>query len=305
MRFTIYQESRRGGRKNNEDRLAYCYSRDALLLVIADGMGGHYYGEVAAQIAVQTLANAFQQEAQTMLDDPFLFLQRHISRAHNAISAYSEAHRLKDSPRTTLIACVIQESVAYWAHAGDSRLYLIRQGCIISQTRDHSQVQMLVDEGVISREQAKTHPDRNKVYSCLGGSHPPEVECSRKTPLHSGDLLVLCTDGIWSVMPGDVMAQSLQNPDLVQSAAQMMDRAEKLGGAQGDNLSLIAVRWEENYEEHSCSAVSTLSMLPSEFTTRMEEFGRNPHYKLDLSDDEIERAIREIRAAIDKVSFRK
>ncbi|MDR2364268.1 MAG: protein phosphatase 2C domain-containing protein [Zoogloeaceae bacterium] len=305
MRFTIYQESRRGQRKNNEDRLAYCYSRDALLLVVADGMGGHYYGEVAAQIAVQTLANAFQQEARTMLEDPFWFLQKHINNAHHAISAYSEAHRLKDSPRTTIVACVIQENIAYWAHAGDSRLYLIHQGRIASQTRDHSQVQMLLDEGMISREQAETHPERNKVYSCLGGSHPPEVECSRKTPLHSGDLLVLCTDGLWGVTPGDIMAQSLQHSDLVRAASQMMDRAEEWGGAQGDNLSLITVRWEEDYEERSPSIVSTLSMGPSEFTTRMEEFGRDPGYKSELSDDEIERAIDEIRAAIDKISFRK
>ncbi|MDR1349260.1 MAG: protein phosphatase 2C domain-containing protein [Zoogloeaceae bacterium] len=305
MRFTIYQESRRGGRKNNEDRLAYSYSRDALLLVIADGMGGHYYGEVAAQIAVQTLASAFQQEARSTLEDPFWFLQKNIGNAHNAISAYSETHRLKDSPRTTIVACVIQDSIAYWAHAGDSRLYLIHQGRVVGQTRDHSQVQMLVDEGVISREQAETHPERNKVYSCLGGSHPPEVECSRKTPLHSGDLVVLCTDGIWGVLPGDIMAQALQHPDLVQSASQMMDNAEEWGGAQGDNLSLIAVRWEEDYEERSQSTVSTLSMGPSEFTTRMEEFGRNPNHKSDLTDAEIERAINEIRAAIDKVSFKK
>ncbi|MDR0672793.1 MAG: serine/threonine-protein phosphatase [Zoogloeaceae bacterium] len=304
MRFTIYQESRRGGRRNNEDRMAYSYSRDALLLVIADGMGGHYYGEVAAQIAVQTMTSAFQQEAQTTLEDPFWFLQKHIGNAHYAISAYTETHRLEDSPRTTIVACVIQNNIAYWAHAGDSRLYLIRQGQIIGQTRDHSQVQMLVDEGMISREQAETHPERNKVYSCLGGTHPPEVECSRKTPLHSGDLLLLCTDGIWGVMPGDILAQALQHPDLVQSAAQIVERAETWGGAQGDNLSLIAVRWEENYEEHSRSTISTLSMGPSEFTTRMEEFGRNPHYKSSLTETEIERAIDEIRAAIEKVSFK-
>jgi serine/threonine protein phosphatase PrpC len=285
--------------------MAYSYSRDALLLVIADGMGGHYYGEVAAQIAVQTLINAFQQEAQPTLEDPFWFLQKHINNAHHAISAYSETHQLQDSPRTTIVACVVQNNVAFWAHAGDSRLYLIRQGQVISQTRDHSQVQMLVDEGVISREQAEKHPERNKVYSCLGGSRPPEVECSRKTPLHSGDLLLLCTDGIWGVMPGDILAQSLQHPDLTQSAAHIMERAETWGGAQGDNLSLIAVRWEENYEELSQSSIFTQSMGISEFTTRMEEFGRNPHDKSNFSDDEIERAIAEIRAAIDKVSFKK
>ena len=86
MKFTIYQESRIGKRANNEDRLAHCYSRDALLMVIADGMGGHYYGEVAAQIAVQTLAESFQREATPELRDPFMFLQKALSNAHHAIA---------------------------------------------------------------------------------------------------------------------------------------------------------------------------------------------------------------------------
>ena len=144
MKFTIYQESRIGKRANNEDRLAHCYSRDALLMVIADGMGGHYYGEVAAQIAVQTLAESFQREATPELRDPFMFLQKALSNAHHAIADFTEAHSLRDSPRTTCVACLIQNNVAYWAHVGDSRLYLIRGGRVATRTRDHSRVQLLI-----------------------------------------------------------------------------------------------------------------------------------------------------------------
>ena len=305
MRFTIYQESRQGGRENNEDRLAHCYSRDALLMVVADGMGGHYYGEIAAQIAVQTLTDAFQREARPSLMDPFLFLQKNIGNAHHAILDYSAAHKLEDSPRTTIVACVVQDNVAYWAHAGDSRLYLIRKGRIIGQSRDHSQVQLLLDEGLISPAQAETHPERNKVYSCLGGNHPPEVEFSRKTPLESGDLIVLCTDGIWGVSPGNTLVEALRNPNLMQAVPQFMQQAERWGGAHGDNLSMIVVRWEENYTELTQRAVSTQTMGLNEITTKLDEFGRNPNYKSELSDDEIERAIEEIRAAIDKYSFKK
>lgn len=84
MKFTIYQASLQGGRDNNEDRIAYCYSRDALLMVVADGMGGHYFGEVAAQIAVQTLTESFQREARPEIADPFRFLQRAMTNAHYA-----------------------------------------------------------------------------------------------------------------------------------------------------------------------------------------------------------------------------
>src|SRR5574343_873255 len=181
MRFTIYQESRQGGRKNNEDRTSYCYSRDALLMVVADGMGGHYYGEIDSQIAAQTLTDAFQREAKPDLADPFLFLQRGMTNAHHAILDFAADHDLRDSPRTTCVACVIQDNIAYWAHCGDSRLYLMRDGRTIGQTRDHSRVRLLIDQGVITEAQAASHPERNKVYSCLGGHQAPEIEFSRKT----------------------------------------------------------------------------------------------------------------------------
>jgi serine/threonine protein phosphatase PrpC len=94
MKFSIYQESRTGKRANNEDRLAYCYSREALLMVVADGMGGHYYGEVAAQIAVQTLTEAFPREFKPRMRDPFMFLQKGMLNAHRAILDYADRHRL-------------------------------------------------------------------------------------------------------------------------------------------------------------------------------------------------------------------
>ena len=305
MRFTIYQDSRQGGRNNNEDRTTYCYSRDALLMVVADGMGGHHHGEIAAQIAVQTLASAFQHEARPHLDDPFRFLQRGMTNAHHAILDYAARHRLPDSPRTTCVACIIQDNVAYWAHAGDSRLFLIRAGRIIAQTKDHSRIRLLLEEGLITEAQAERHPDRNKIYSCLGSPSAPEIDFSRKTPLEHGDIILLCSDGLWGVMPGEKIALQLPGNNLLQAAPLLMNEAEARGGLHGDNLSAVAVHWEDNYVEALSSAVSTQTMPVDEVTTKLEEFGRNPSYKSDLSDDEIEAAIEEIRAAIDKYNPKK
>lgn len=305
MRFTIYQDSRQGGRNNNEDRTTYCYSRDALLMVVADGMGGHHHGEIAAQIAVQTLASAFQHEARPHLDDPFRFLQRGMTNAHHAILDYAARHRLPDSPRTTCVACIIQDNVAYWAHAGDSRLFLIRAGRVIAQTKDHSRIRLLLEEGLITEAQAERHPDRNKIYSCLGSPSAPEIDFSRKTPLEHGDIILLCSDGLWGVMPGEKIALVLPGSNLLQAAPLMMNQAEARGGLHGDNLSVVAVHWEDNYVEALSSAISTQTMPVDEVTTKLEEFGRNPSYKSDLSDDEIEAAIEEIRAAIDKFNPKK
>ena len=145
MKFSIYQESRQGPRKSNQDRVAYCYSRDALCMVIADGMGGHLHGEVAAQIATQFIAEAFQREAQPRIADPFKFLLDSITSAHHAIVDYANVRSLLETPRTTCVACIIQDGIAHWAHVGDSRLYLIRNGKVEAQTKDHSRVQILVD----------------------------------------------------------------------------------------------------------------------------------------------------------------
>jgi len=305
MRFTIYQESRQGGRANNEDRTTYCYSRDALLMAVADGMGGHHYGEVAAQIAIQTLADTFQREARPLLADPFRFLQKSLTNAHHAILDYTARHHLKDTPRTTCVACIVQDNVAYWAHTGDSRLYLMRAGKVVAQTKDHSRIRLLLEEGMISEAQAAVHPDRNKIYSCLGSPTSPEIEFSRKTPLEHGDILLLCTDGLWGVTSGELMAVALKGTNLLQAIPMLLSQAEVKGGPHGDNLSVVAVRWEDSYVEDASSSISTQTMSQDEVTTRLEEFGRNPAYKSDLSEDEIEKAIDEIRATIDKYNPKK
>jgi serine/threonine protein phosphatase PrpC len=305
MRFTIYQESRQGGRANNEDRTSYCYSREALLMVVADGMGGHHYGEIASQIAVQTLADSFQREARPTLADPFRFLQKGMTNAHHAILDYAERHRLNDTPRTTCVACIVQDNIAYWAHAGDSRLFLMRGGKVIAQTKDHSRIRILLEEGLISEALAATHPDRNKIYSCLGSPTPPEIEFSRKTPLQHGDILLLCTDGLWGEVPGDAMAAALTGANIVNTMPMLLTQAETKGGPHVDNLSVVAVRWEDNYVDDASSSVSTQTMRFDEVATRIEEFGRDPAHPTDLSEDEIEKAIEEIRATIDKFNPRK
>jgi len=247
MKFAIYQESRIGKRKSNQDRLAYAYTREALLLVVADGMGGHLRGDVAAQIATQRIVESFKREARPTLAAPAQFLAQAMAHAHESIAAYASDQRLPDSPRTTCVACVVQNGVASWTHAGDSRLYLIRNGCILVRTIDHSYVQMLLDKGLIDQETAATHPARNRVLSCLGGPHLPHIDFSPDTPLCDGDVMVLCSDGAWSPFTSEEMAQLFLGSDtrIRLSVPRFLDQAELRSGEYCDNLSVVAMQWQD------------------------------------------------------------
>lgn len=305
MKFTIYQESRPGKRVSNQDRLAYCYSRDALLMVIADGMGGHLHGEVAAQIAVQYITQTFQREAQPVVQDPVLFLSHVMTNAHHAILDYAFDKHLPEAPRTTCVVCLIQNGLAHWAHAGDSRLYLFRGGRVEAQTKDHSRIQLMMDQGLIDAEDAARHPGRNRIYSCLGGNHAPQIEFSRPTPLYSGDVILMCTDGVWGPLGTDELLKRYQDSeDLMKETPRTLDAAELAAGAHADNLSMISLLWHDDFADELPDVVSTQTMAVSSFTTQMESFERSTTGSgtQDLSDEEIEQAIAEINVAIKKFS---
>ncbi|HSQ80766.1 MAG TPA: PP2C family serine/threonine-protein phosphatase [Casimicrobiaceae bacterium] len=302
MRFTIFQESLKGGREVNQDRIAYTYSRETLLLVIADGMGGHVGGEIAAQIAVRLFVERFHQEAKPMLRNPLRFMQDTMLRAHAALGAYANQFSMLETPRTTCVAVVVQAGQAYWAHVGDSRFYLLRQGKLIGATKDHSKVQYLVDQGVISPEEAAVHPDRNKIYSCLGGLVEPVVDLSRRTPLKNGDILVLCTDGLWSVYPRSELSTMLTSTPILTVGPRIMREAESRGGPDGDNVSAIVVRWGPETLTDEVST-TTDALQPGEFETEIEDtvtLADRTGTSRDLTEDEIERAIAEIQSTIQK-----
>ena len=296
MKFSIFQESRKGRRKANQDRTGYAYTRDTLLTVVADGMGGHLHGEVASQITVQYLTEAFQRDAKTKLADPSGFLQKSITDAHFVLVDYAKARGLSESPRTTCVACVVQDSIAHWAHVGDSRLYHVRGGQVQAQTRDHSRVQILVDRGRIREEAVAAHPDRNKIFNCIGAATPPEVELSGQTPLREGDTLLLCTDGLWGPLTRKLITAALLRGDIRKAMPELLDLAEARAGRDSDNLSVVAVAWEES------PAGGTATTIPfpdaDGVTTQREDFSKAEHG--DLTDEEVESTIAEIRAAIHK-----
>ena len=302
MRFTVFQDSRIGGRKVNQDRLAYSYSKDALMMVIADGMGGHARGEIAAEIAVSTLNNRFQAEARTAVRRPKEFLESAIHAAHRAIVAFADKNDMLECPRTTIVAVILQNGKAQWAHVGDSRLYFFRGGRLAVATIDHSRVQQMIDAGIITPEQAAVHPDRNKIYNCLGGVQPPTVTHSEEWSLQVGDSIWISTDGFWGPLDAGQISGRLVGDSILTLAPKLMQEAEKKAGADSDNLSVVALTWENQEEsaESSGSATTTEPMAGYSSTMNtMQEFATT---KEEISDADIEKAIAEIQSAIKKVS---
>jgi serine/threonine protein phosphatase PrpC len=303
MKFTIHQNSRPGARPYNQDRIAYSYNKDALLAVVADGMGGHRHGEIAAQLAVKTLAEAFERMAMPTLKNPAQFLRDYIFQVHEAIDNFMLANDLLDSPRTTIVAAVLQNNKLYCAHAGDSRLYHFRDGRLLYRTEDHSIVQMLYNRGQITQEEMLSHPDRNKVYNCLGGEKTPDIEVAEPRALRDGDILLLCTDGLWSAMDEARLGEILHAGSISETLPQLLNTAESLSAKHGDNLSAIGLQWGDHL--HDLFTVSTLTMPLGSTTTIMNPMASNrapgdDEDTLDLTDDEIERAIAEIQVALHK-----
>lgn len=301
MRFTIFQDSKVGDRQGNEDRVGYSYSRDVLLMVIADGMGGHQQGEVAAEIAVTEITRRFQQEARNRLRKPYDFLVSAIQSAHRAIVSHAVAENLLECPRTTCVACVVQNGHAYWAHAGDSRLYVLRRGQLVAATQDHSKIQQMIDAGQITPQAASRHPDRNKIFSCLGGVVPPQIDIGRELRLETGDTILLSTDGFWAHIPAPLLANMLQKQTVTALFPALLAEAQRRAQGASDNLSVVAMTWEN---QDDGNVADTQAMDDSEFATSTnttQQLGGPAEPVEDVTEDDIERAIAEIQNAIRKV----
>ncbi|HLD08842.1 MAG TPA: protein phosphatase 2C domain-containing protein [Methylophilaceae bacterium] len=320
MKFTIHQSSRHGSRPYNQDRLAYSYTKDALLLVVADGMGGHRHGEVAAQLAVKSITDAFQQMATPVLENPAKFLSAQIQQIHEAIESMTLADDLLESPRTTIVTAVLQRGELHCAHVGDSRLYHFRDGRLLYRTEDHSVVQMLHRRGHISKRAMLSHPDRHKLYNCLGGEKLPQIDLAKTQNLRDGDTLLLCTDGLWANLSDEKIGETLHGGYVNNTIPSLLNLAESLNGENSDNISGMGVQWGdlpsdiESERQKNKLAVSTVTMPlgatttiinppTHQQTTRNDNDDESARTAKDLTDEEIEKTIAEIQAAINKTQI--
>jgi serine/threonine protein phosphatase PrpC len=300
MRFSVYQISRKGGREKNEDRMGYCYTRDSGLFALADGMGGHPEGEVASQLALQTLSAMFQREAKPKLAEPLRFLHDAIIAGHHQLLRYATERALVDTPRTTLVACLLQGNAAFWAHCGDSRLYLVRGDKLVARTRDHSYSEL--QEALAQVVPMGDKYNRNVLFTCLGSPGKPVVDTAGPLLMHPGDRVLLCSDGLWGALSDQVITEVLAHNPISDAVPELVERALREAGAKSDNVTVLAVEWEAAEDTDAVGGVSTLSLGEEVFASTIQASLGGDANSDDLDDAEIERSIREINEAIQRSS---
>ncbi len=296
MKFSVFQVSRKGGREKNEDRMGYSYTRESVMFALADGMGGHPEGEVAAQLALQTLSALFQKEARPLINNVTEFLAMALMAAHHQIIRYASEKGMLDTPRTTLVAGVVQGGAATWIHCGDSRLYFMRDGELVVRTRDHSYVEQHA-AGIIKMERL----NRNVLFTCLGSPTKPVYDISGPHNLQQGDRIMLCSDGLWgSTNDNDIVHTMCKGP-VANVVPDVVELALRNGGEHSDNVTVIAMEWETPDAFESTQGISTDSISDGVFASTIQAGGLE-NFVDDLDDAAIERSIAEINDAIRKTA---
>jgi protein phosphatase len=234
-------------RQNNEDSFGYWepeddqqFLRKGRLAVVADGMGGYEGGQEASRLAVETLLEVYRDFGG---DDPQAALAEALQAAHEQIRQYSFAHPELRGMGTTCTAAAVVQDALYYVHVGDTRLYLIRDGQITRVTRDHSYVGRLVESGMISQEEAETHPQRNILTAALG-TNPELIMDSpgRPEPLRPEDVLLICSDGLWGQVRDSEILDSVENKSAEQAGRKLIELARERGGPDNITVEILRLR---------------------------------------------------------------
>jgi serine/threonine protein phosphatase PrpC len=230
-----------GNREENQDRVKVVAANGATLLIAIDGMGGHANGARAAVLALETIEKAFLEQTHPVFD-PQGFLHRVIGQAHAAVVELGADLRVEARPRATCALCLIQDNATYWAHVGDSRIYQLRDQSVQTRSRDHSHVEVLLYDGVISADELSTHPMRNYVECCLGGdAELPRMSVTAQQKTRPGDVMLVCSDGFWSPLEASQIATlGTVEGSLAENLNSLGALATKISAPYSDNTSAAA-----------------------------------------------------------------
>ncbi len=297
MQFAVAHQSLIGSRSANQDRIGYVERENAVLLVLADGLGGYEGGELAAETLVNAFVDSFEKIRHREISDPAAYLVLTTVHAHTLIRRRSEQQGLDAiSPRTTCVVCLVQNGLAYWAHVGDSRLYLCRNKHMHLRTRDHSVSEELVKQGMISEDQSRD--EFGQLTRCVGGMRLPRLSLGAETRLQTGDILMLCSDGVWRELTDAELEANMTAPQIEDGVEKLLTQAHKSRPEDCDNMSVILFRWED--------AVSTAEPLyqlstPDIDQDKLWNVQRSNKDGHGAGTDSLENKLADIESFVDKI----
>ena len=226
-----------GGRDEQQDRIAVFENGGAHLLALADGMGGHEGGALAAQAVIDVARESF---VGPLDEDAGKLLELICHGAHERINDLGAKRGI--APHSTCVLLHVTESKATWTHVGDSRLYRFDGGRLVGRTVDHSVVELMRLQGKISEGEMKTHRDQNRLYEAVGGRKPPEVEIGSGV-LSEDAGFVLASDGLWEHVEDAELEALLEAGNLASAVSDLVATAKLRGGPECDNISVAAARF--------------------------------------------------------------
>ena len=231
-----------GDRKEQQDRVAlfgHPKRPGMLMAVLADGMGGHSGGAMAAEQVLIRARQNFETYAPAQ-ETPEDLLRSVIDEAHTVIKL--TRFTSEQDPHSTAVVFTLQQGKAYWAHCGDSRLYHFRGAHTVSRSADHSLVGELQRKGRLDENQALNHPQRNVLLSCLGSDREPRIEYGCEASPVAGDCFLLCSDGLWAYFTDFELASTLQEFPPRAAAERLIAQVRQRAGGSGDNNSLAVIK---------------------------------------------------------------
>lgn len=238
----------KGDRKEQQDQVAifgHPNKAGMLMAVLADGMGGHTGGAMAAEQVLFKAKQNFESFAPKE-ETPEKLLASIVEDSHTVIKL--TRFTSEQDPHSTAVVFMLQKHRADWVHCGDSRFYHFRGDRLVYRSPDHSLVGELVRKGKLDEAGALTHPHRNVLLSCLGAEREPRIDLAGVTPLAGGDSFLLCSDGVWAYFDDAEIGAVLATQSARDACQTLISRARERAGGEGDNLSLAVVRLVETGE---------------------------------------------------------
>ena len=289
--YSVGQQSHQGGRDYNEDRVAIFERDNGLLLVLADGLGGHAGGDIASQALVDAMGDSFNKATDKQLAKADSFLTLSINYAHHSVHRHAVNRGFSvDSPKTTCVVCLIFNGIATWAHVGDSRLYLIRGRSIEFITDDH-----------ISKKPG--HENNAPISRCVGGLESPKPEVSEPHEMREGETLLLATDGAWATFRVDDLFEYVDSEHPTLGLDNMLQELERRNKVPSDNLSVVVCFWGVRQLDkpsiNEYETTDTIQLLHQSVTNDENRNLAGSNKKFDMTD--LDSTINEIESFISDI----